>query len=158
MRGFTSPRVSSWGRDRGSDRSQLLLWQTRNAPVSAHKHKHTPWIKEHVVHQPWLQCRINIYLLMVDAWRLFQMRHRARQQGEEVCVSSHPHLHRYHFSCAELLRGVDRPLQAGSTQVGVLGVTVLGQELEEGTDVHVVVVIEVTEPPMWHTGHLELVS
>lgn len=53
----------------------------------------------------------------------------------------------YHFSGAEPLCGLYWSFEAGPADVNVLRVTVLRQEFQEGADVHVVIIIDMTEPP-----------
>ncbi len=53
----------------------------------------------------------------------------------------------YHLIVPQPLCGLYGPVQAGFTKVHVLGVGVLGQELHQSPNIHVVVIIYMTEPP-----------
>lgn len=53
----------------------------------------------------------------------------------------------HHLIVPQPLRGLYGPVQAGFTQIHVLGVGVLGQELHQSPNIHVVIIIYVTEPP-----------
>ena len=53
----------------------------------------------------------------------------------------------YHLIVAQPLRGLDGPVQTGFADVHVLGVGVLGQLLHKSPNIHVVVIIDMTEPP-----------
>lgn len=53
----------------------------------------------------------------------------------------------YHFRGAEPFCGLYRAFEARPSDVNVLCVAVLRQELQEGVDVQVVIIINVTEPP-----------
>lgn len=53
----------------------------------------------------------------------------------------------HHLIVPQPLCGLYGPVQAGFTEVHVLGVGVLGQELHQSPNIHVVVIIYVTEPP-----------
>lgn len=53
----------------------------------------------------------------------------------------------YHLIVAQPLCGLYWPVQTGFAEVHVLGVGVLGQVLHQGLNIHVIVIIYVTEPP-----------
>lgn len=57
----------------------------------------------------------------------------------------------YRLRCSRVLRDLDGPLQAGTADVDVLAVAVLGQKSEERADVQVVIIVKVTEPPTTST-------
>lgn len=56
----------------------------------------------------------------------------------------------YHFSGAEPLCGLYRSLEAGPADVNILCVAELRQEFQEGADIHVVIIVDVTKPPATH--------
>lgn len=53
----------------------------------------------------------------------------------------------YHLVVPQPLSGLYGPVQTGFTNVHILGVGVLGQVLHQSANIHVVVIINVTEPP-----------
>lgn len=61
----------------------------------------------------------------------------------------------YHFIGAQLLGGFYRSLQARPADVNILRVAVVGQDFQEGADVQVVIIIDVTEPPATHAADRE---
>ena len=56
----------------------------------------------------------------------------------------------YHFIGAQILGGFYRPLQTRTADVNILRVAEAGQDFQEGADVQVVIIIDVTEPPVTH--------
>lgn len=53
----------------------------------------------------------------------------------------------HHLIVPQPLRSLYGPVQAGFTEVHVLSVGVLGQELHQSPNIHVVIIIYMTEPP-----------
>lgn len=53
----------------------------------------------------------------------------------------------YHLVVPQPLCGFNGPVQTGLADVHVLGVGVLGQVLHQSLNVHVVVIVNMTEPP-----------
>lgn len=58
----------------------------------------------------------------------------------------------HHLILADPLGGLDGPVQAGLANVDVLRVGVAGQQAQQGPHVHIVVVVNVAEPPRGEAG------